>query len=121
MRDSLGDRAGLAPGELGIAPDGGQRSAQLVTGVGGETAQPGLACRPAGQRGLDVPQHPVERGADLAELEPQRCYVSWDLTLTTTATVDAIRDVFIFVEDSCELAIKPGEEEAGSAPEKIAA
>jgi len=43
----------------------------------------------------------------IAELDPDRCYVSWDLVLTTTATADEIRDVFIFVEDSCELAIKP--------------
>jgi two-component system chemotaxis sensor kinase CheA len=43
----------------------------------------------------------------LGELDPERCYVSWDLVLATTAGRDAIRDVFIFVEDSCELAIEP--------------
>ncbi len=42
----------------------------------------------------------------LEEMEPERCYVSWEILLTTTATEDAIRDVFIFVEDSCELAIE---------------
>ena len=43
----------------------------------------------------------------LGELDPQRCYISWDLCLTTSAERDAIRDVFIFVEDACELSIEP--------------
>jgi two-component system chemotaxis sensor kinase CheA len=43
----------------------------------------------------------------IGELEPERCYVSWEMVLTTNAGRDAIRDVFIFVEDSCELAIEP--------------
>jgi two-component system chemotaxis sensor kinase CheA len=43
----------------------------------------------------------------LEELDPERCYISWELVLATTAGRDAIRDVFIFVEDSCELVIEP--------------
>lgn len=43
----------------------------------------------------------------LSELEPRRCYVSWDMTLTTRAGADAIRDVFIFVQDQCELTVEP--------------
>ncbi len=50
----------------------------------------------------DIPQ--------LAELDPQRCYVSWNCTLGTAATVEAIRDVFIFVEDCCELNVEPAVE-----------
>lgn len=50
----------------------------------------------------------------LAELEPGRCYVSWEMTLETAATSDAIRDVFIFVEDNCELAIAPADVAAPS-------
>jgi two-component system, chemotaxis family, sensor kinase CheA len=46
----------------------------------------------------------------LAELDPERCYVSWEMTLRTTAGAEAIRDVFIFVEDSCELSIEAEEE-----------
>ena len=42
----------------------------------------------------------------LGELEPDLCYISWDMALATGATADEIRDVFIFVEDSCELAIE---------------
>jgi two-component system chemotaxis sensor kinase CheA len=51
----------------------------------------------------------------LAELDPERCYVSWEMVLATATGADAIRDVFIFVEDGCELTI-----EAASAPEAIA-
>jgi two-component system chemotaxis sensor kinase CheA len=43
----------------------------------------------------------------LAELDPQRCYLAWNMVLTTTAELDKIRNVFIFVEDSYELAIEP--------------
>jgi two-component system, chemotaxis family, sensor kinase CheA len=43
----------------------------------------------------------------IKELVPERCYVSWDMVLTTPAAPEAIRDVFIFVEDACELTIGP--------------
>ncbi len=42
----------------------------------------------------------------IAELDPERCYVAWDMVLATSAGRDAIRDVFIFVADSCELTIE---------------
>jgi two-component system, chemotaxis family, sensor kinase CheA len=51
----------------------------------------------------------------LAELDPQRCYISWDLVLNTSAPVEAIRDVFLFVEDCCELKIEAVEPAAGPA------
>jgi two-component system chemotaxis sensor kinase CheA len=41
----------------------------------------------------------------LAEMNPEGCYVYWDVILTTDQGVNAIRDVFIFVEDDCELSI----------------
>jgi two-component system chemotaxis sensor kinase CheA len=43
----------------------------------------------------------------LGEMNPQRCYVSWEMVLATAADCDAVRDVFIFVDDSCELTIEP--------------
>jgi two-component system chemotaxis sensor kinase CheA len=49
----------------------------------------------------------------LAELDPERCYISWEMMLATAAGLDAIRDVFIFVEDSCELTIEPASSLAG--------
>ncbi len=42
----------------------------------------------------------------LAELEAESCYIYWDIILTTNVGVNAIKDVFIFVEDDCELSIE---------------
>lgn len=42
---------------------------------------------------------------DLATLVPEELYVFWDIILTTDKGQDAVRDVFIFVEDDCELTI----------------
>lgn len=41
----------------------------------------------------------------LDRVDPENCYVSWDSILTTTVDEDGIRDVFIFVEDDCDLSI----------------
>ena len=49
----------------------------------------------------------------LHEIDAERCFLAWDVSLTTCQSYEAIRDVFIFVEDDCELTIEP-------APPKIA-
>ncbi len=41
----------------------------------------------------------------LNDVDPEACYTAWDIVLTTTRDMNAIRDVFIFVEDDCELKI----------------
>jgi two-component system, chemotaxis family, sensor kinase CheA len=41
----------------------------------------------------------------LEAMDPEACYTSWDAILSTDKGLDAIRDVFIFVEDQCELCI----------------
>ena len=43
----------------------------------------------------------------IADLDPERCYLRWEMVLTTAAAREAIGDVFLFVEDECELAIEP--------------
>ncbi len=40
-----------------------------------------------------------------AGLDPQTCYLWWDVVLTTSRGENAIRDVFIFVEDLAEITI----------------
>ncbi len=42
----------------------------------------------------------------LEEIDPAVCYLWWSATLQTSAGRDAIRDVFMFVEDGSELEIK---------------
>ena len=44
---------------------------------------------------------------DLMDMDPEACYTSWDIILTTTSDINTIRDVFIFVEDSSEITIEP--------------
>ena len=42
----------------------------------------------------------------LKDLDPCSCYFSWHIVLTTKRDMNAVRDVFIFVEDECELDIR---------------
>ena len=39
----------------------------------------------------------------LSEIQPECCYVNWDIIVTTSRGRDAIEDVFIFVSDDCEI------------------
>ncbi len=48
----------------------------------------------------------------LGDMDAERCYLAWDMLLTTGAPRESIRDVFMFVEDDSELSIEP-EPEAG--------
>jgi len=41
----------------------------------------------------------------LDEIDPEACYTYWDIILTTSRGINAIRDVFIFVESDSELKI----------------
>lgn len=51
----------------------------------------------------------------LEELDPEACHLLWEIVLRTSLGVDAIRDVFIFVEDGSELRIEAAVEEPGEA------
>ena len=51
----------------------------------------------------------------LGEIDPERCYLAWDMLLRTSAEPSAIQDVFIFVEGECELSIEPAAPSAASA------
>lgn len=42
----------------------------------------------------------------IGDLAPENCYVYWDIILTTSRGQDAIKDVFIFVEDDCDIKIE---------------
>ncbi|MCA8977038.1 MAG: chemotaxis protein CheA [Planctomycetes bacterium] len=50
------------------------------------------------------------------DMDPELCYLHWNVTLTTTHGEQAIRDVFIFVEDECELTIEALTPDAASKP-----
>jgi len=44
---------------------------------------------------------------EFSRMNPEHCYLAWELALETNAGLEAIRDVFLFVEDDCELRIEP--------------
>jgi two-component system chemotaxis sensor kinase CheA len=60
----------------------------------------------AGLGQADVFPH-VEDIPPLGSMEPEACYAWWEVLLTTTVDENAIRDIFIFVEDQSELGIVP--------------
>jgi two-component system chemotaxis sensor kinase CheA len=43
----------------------------------------------------------------ISELDPEQCYIRWEMGLTSALPRETIADVFLFVEDECELAIQP--------------
>ena len=57
----------------------------------------------------------------LAEIDADRCYLAWDLVLTTAAGRDAIRDVFIFIEEESELTIEAAAESSAKLAPSLAA
>lgn len=42
----------------------------------------------------------------LKELDPEQCYLAWDITLTTEDNANAIDDVFIFAQDDWEIEVE---------------
>ncbi len=42
----------------------------------------------------------------LKDINPELCYIHWNVILTTRKELDIIKDVFIFVEDRCDLKIE---------------
>lgn len=51
---------------------------------------------------------------NLDEIDPELCYTHWEVVLTTQWDIDAVRDIFIFVEDMCELSIEMIDDAAGT-------
>ncbi|MBU5638714.1 chemotaxis protein CheA [Geomonas sp. Red69] len=53
----------------------------------------------------------------LDALDPELCYMYWDVILSTSAGRNAIDDVFIFMADSCELSVAVIDDGTGVEPE----
>ncbi len=52
----------------------------------------------------------------LEDMNPEECYVGWDMVLTTGRDMNAVKDVFIFVEDDCQLTMERVDCEAHGGP-----
>jgi two-component system chemotaxis sensor kinase CheA len=104
------------PVRKAVASEGQEREWRIRFAPGPDLmrcgASPLLLVRELGQLGNLTARADLTAVPPLAELDPERCYVAWDMTLRTAAGLDEIRDVFIFVEDCCELAIEPVQEPA---------
>jgi len=58
---------------------------------------------------------------EMGAVDPERCYLSWTIELRGDCDETAVREVFAWVEDECELLIEPLQAEAPAAvPEKDA-
>jgi two-component system, chemotaxis family, sensor kinase CheA len=49
----------------------------------------------------------------LKDLDAEKCYLYWDIVLKTAGGINSIKDVFIFVEDECDLTIDEIETKGG--------
>ena len=47
----------------------------------------------------------TEQIPSLDDINPEHCYIYWDIILTGTCDIDVIKDIFLFVEDDCDLKI----------------
>ena len=92
-------------------------------GIFSSGTNPLLLLRELGDLGSSRVLALTEQIPTLAEIDPEACYTSWDVILTTRRDRNAIRDVFIFVEDECELTIdvidEAGDVDAGQGSGRI--
>jgi chemotaxis protein histidine kinase CheA len=64
----------------------------------------------------------ADRLPAFAELDPEQCYVWWEIELSSEVSETVLRDVFVFVADECSIEIKQGDtEEIASAPIHVSA
>jgi two-component system chemotaxis sensor kinase CheA len=56
----------------------------------------------------------VDQVPPLPSLEAENCYIWWEILLVTSRDLAAIRDVFIFVADECELRIQLRDDQAAA-------
>ncbi|HTS25156.1 MAG TPA: chemotaxis protein CheA [Bryobacteraceae bacterium] len=61
----------------------------------------------------------VDRIPQLEKIDLEKCYLHWDAVLTTAAGGNAIRDVFIFVEDQASIVIEPAGAASAVQPPRI--
>ena len=78
-------------------------------------ANPSLLLRELRQLGELSARAILDAVPALSEIDPERCYAWWEMDLATGAGREAIRDVFIFVEDMCELSIEAADHAAPAA------
>ena len=54
----------------------------------------------------------AEQVPSLDALDPEHCYLWWEIGLVTESDRDAVKNVFVFVEDDCEVIIRRRDDQA---------
>lgn len=72
----------------------------------GHGTKPSLLLRELRALGKCVIMAQMDNIPLLDEMDPEGCYTYWDIILTTNQEINAIRDIFIFVEDESLLKIE---------------
>ena len=86
-------------------------------------ANPLLLFRELGDMGVLQIETDVSGLPELSQMDPESSYLGWDLLLNTKCPVDAVRGVFIFFEDDCELRVEEdslGQADSALAPQQCA-
>ena len=96
-----GDHAGTARGETTFRIQFAPKPRLFRVG-----ANPILLLKELRELGETVIIGLMDRLPVLDELDPEACYLRWDILLTTEADENAVRDVFIFVEGEAEIFIE---------------
>jgi len=112
-QSASGDDSGMHPGvcdlplENGEAGDGSVHRVRVrpKTGIYATGNNPEYLIEDLRSLGQTLVFAHIEDIPPLRELDPQNCHIWWDVLLTSDATENAIRDVFIFVEDECDFSI----------------
>ena len=126
FRDMLREGSDPAKNEVGPTPPPGESAVETLDcqttyrirfrpgkGLFSSGTNPLLLLRELCELGTGRVLALTEQIPPLAEIDPEACYTAWDVILTTRRDRNAIRDVFIFVEDDCELTIDVIDEEEG--------
>lgn len=63
----------------------------------------------------------ASRLPELSKMQPEHCYLGWNLELESKFTEKDLRDVFMFVEDECDVTIRAVEQEETASITPVAA
>ncbi|MDY3556020.1 Hpt domain-containing protein [Gemmata sp. JC717] len=109
-RAANGDAGGAAAPAAPPPAPAGPRVYQVVIVPGPrlliDGMDPLLLIRNLGKRGeLLAVAADLDAVPGLDELDPNRCHISWSVTIRTTETADDLKEVFAFVEGDCAVTV----------------
>jgi two-component system chemotaxis sensor kinase CheA len=106
------DKGGVGKADGSCAQRGGTMTVYRVTFYPSDTLflsgmDPSLLLTELRQMGECKETLYTDRLPPLSELDPRKCHMGWSVVLETDKGKDAIRDVFMFVEDGSQIEITP--------------